>query len=119
MNRRLVTPGRIVAQLNLGFWRSLLTSRYEQSLWTPALRHAFPDLRPQRRRDVGDRVTRLHLLRNRLTHHEPIHRRDLAADYADLLFVVGGICPRTRAWIDQTSTVELVLAQRPAVISPN
>jgi hypothetical protein len=119
VNRRPATPGRIVAELNLGFWRSLLTSRYEQSLWTPALRHAFPSLRPQRRRDIGDRVTRLHLLRNRLAHHEPIHRRDLAADYADLLFVVGAICPRARAWIDQTSTVDLVLAQRPLVISPN
>jgi hypothetical protein len=112
--RRPATPGRIVSELSLGFWRSLLSSRYEQSLWTPALRRAFPGLRPQRRRDIADRVTRLHLLRNRLAHHEPIHRRDLAADYSDLLFVVGAICPRAQAWIDQTSTVGKILSQRPS-----
>jgi hypothetical protein len=116
---RPVTPGRIISELSLGFWRYLLTSRYEQSLWTPALIHAFPGLRPQRRREITERVTRLHLLRNRIAHHEPIHRRDLAADYADLLFVVGAICPQTRAWLDQTSTVQLALAQRPTMISPN
>lgn len=120
--RRPVTPGRIVAELNLGFWRYLLSARYEQILWTPALRRAFPGLRPQRRRDISDRVTRLHLLRNRSAHHEPIRKRDLAADYADLLFVVGAICPLARAWIDQTSTVDVVLAQRPSIsqpVSPN
>jgi hypothetical protein len=117
--RRRVTPGRIICELSLGFWRSLLSSQYEHSLWTPALRHAFPGLRPQRRRRIADPVARLHVLRNRLAHHEPIHRRDLAADYADLLFVVGAICPRARAWVDQTSTVDLVLAQRPALVSPN
>ncbi|HZB33516.1 MAG TPA: hypothetical protein VE465_25380 [Streptosporangiaceae bacterium] len=117
--RRPVTPGRIVSELSFGFWRYLLTSRYEGSLWTPALRHAFPGLRPPRRKDVSARVARLHQLRNQLAHHKAIYDRDLQADYADLLFVVGAICPRTRAWIDQTSTVELVLAQRPAMISPN
>ena len=40
--------------------------------------------------------------------------RDLATDYSDLLFVVGAICPLARAWIDQTSAVEVVLARRPA-----
>jgi hypothetical protein len=119
VHRRPITPGRIVAELSLGFWRSLLSARYEHHLWIPALRHAFPGLRPKRRREIAARVTRLHLLRNRLAHHEPIHQRDLAADYADLLFVVGAVCPRARAWVDQRSTVRLVLAQRPKEISWN
>lgn len=57
--------------------------------------------------------------RNLLAHHKAIYRRDLEADYADLLFVVGAICQRARAWVDQTSTIGLVLAQRPAMVSPN
>ncbi|HEU5160597.1 MAG TPA: hypothetical protein VFU43_26605 [Streptosporangiaceae bacterium] len=41
------------------------------------------------------------------------------ADYADLFFVVGAICPRARAWVDQTSTVRMVPARRPVTFSPN
>lgn len=111
--RRPFTPGRIVSELSFGFWRYLLSARYEQSLWTPALRHAFPHLRPQRRRDIAERVERLHLVRNRLAHHEPVHRRDLARDHADLLFVVDAICPVTRSWIDRTSTLGEVIGRRP------
>jgi len=110
---RVLDPGRVVTELSLGFWRHLLGARYEQDLWTPALRHAFPGLRPQRRRDVADPVSRLHLLRNRIAHHEPIHDGDLAADYRGLLFVASAICPRTRAWIERTSAVPVVLNQRP------
>ncbi|WP_433181925.1 hypothetical protein [Actinoallomurus sp. CA-150999] len=118
VRRRPITRGRVVSELSFGFWRYLLTSRYEQSLWTPALRHAFPELRPQRRREVADRVARLHLLRNRLAHHEPIHRRDLETDYADLLFVAATMCPHAAAWIERTSTVLAVISQRPGPRPP-
>ncbi|MCO5973185.1 hypothetical protein [Actinoallomurus soli] len=107
-----------MSELGFGFWRYLLSARYEQSLWTPALRHAFPELRPQRRREVADRVARLHLLRNRLAHHEPIHRRDLAADHADLIFVASAICPHAAAWIERNSTVTAVVSRRPGPRPP-
>jgi hypothetical protein len=35
---RAETPGRVVAEFTLGFWRFLLASRYERSLWLPCLR---------------------------------------------------------------------------------
>src|SRR5262245_43140838 len=110
---RPATPGRIVAELGFGFWRYLLTARYEQTLWTPALRHAFPGLRPTRRRTLADRVERIHYLRNRIAHHEPIHGRDLALDHADALAVVEAICPHARAWLGHTSLVPGTLAGRP------
>lgn len=51
--RRVETPGRVVAELPLGFWRFLLSSRYERSLWLPCLRHAFPGIQGHGlRRDV-------------------------------------------------------------------
>ncbi|MGH8876304.1 MAG: hypothetical protein ACRD0P_03015 [Stackebrandtia sp.] len=114
--RRLLhpeTPGRIVAELSFGFWRYLLTSRYEKTLWTPAVRHAFPQLKPQRRRTVHDRVQRLHQLRNRIAHREPVWRRDVAADHANVLTVASYICPHAHAWISRASTVRSVLANRP------
>ena len=41
---RRETPGRVVAELPLGFWRFLLSARYERTLWLPCLRAAFPGI---------------------------------------------------------------------------
>jgi len=35
--------GKVVAELNLGFWRYLASKRYLTTLWTPALSRAFPN----------------------------------------------------------------------------
>lgn len=103
------TPGRVVAELSFGFWRFLLARQYEKSLWTPHLRHAFPGLRPQARRSVYDRASRLNHLRNRIAHHEPIHRRDLAQDHQDLVEVARWINPTVATWIEDLSRVASVL----------
>lgn len=42
------TPG----ELNVGFWKFLLAKRYEAILWTGYLRHAVPNLTPQKRETV-------------------------------------------------------------------
>lgn len=69
--------GRIVAELSFGFWRYLLSSRYEHSLWNPAVRKSFPRLEDlsgtESRVAVYDRMTMLNGLRNRIGHHEPIY----------------------------------------------
>lgn len=108
-----LTHGRVLAELNFGFWRFLLSSRYESSLWTPVLRHAFPGLSPARRSLVGDRLQRLNRLRNRIAHHEPVHRHPLASLHEDALFVAGAICPVTQDWVRRTSRVPAALAARP------
>ncbi len=106
-----VVPGRLVAELTFGFWRFLLAKKYEHTLWTPALVHAF--VRQTTRRDVHARLSRLNELRNRIAHHEPIHARRLSLDYGDLLFVARAICADTARWIDRTSRVRLTLTLRP------
>ncbi len=91
--------GKVIAELGFGFWRYLCSSQYLTSLWVPALasgfaQHPSPNDPQQIRTDVEDRVQPLHLLRNRIAHHEPIHRRDLARDHDQLLEVVGWILLR-------------------------
>jgi hypothetical protein len=105
------TPGRVVAELSLGFWRYLLAVRYERSLWRTCLWQAWPGR--GLRRDVHDQLARLHVLRNRIAHHEPIHNRPLPALHAAALTVAGWICPDTRGWISANSQVAAVLAGRP------
>jgi hypothetical protein len=112
-NGKTETPGRIVAELNFGFWRFLLDRRYQTVLWAPALRRAFPNLQPRRRDLVYDPVQRLNRLRNRIAHHEPVHHLDLEKRHEDLLRIVGYIDPAAQTWLTAVSTVAAKLQQRP------
>jgi hypothetical protein len=92
----VVTEGKMVAELTFGFWRFLLTARYEASLWTPALRHAFTS--GLSRRTVHDTVEHINMLRNRIAHHEPIFQRPLADDLAAITTLLHWISPPAADW---------------------
>jgi hypothetical protein len=79
---KIPTPGRMLAELNFGFWVTLLSSKYENSLWRPCLRKAFPN-RPKgtERKQVHGALNAVRRLRNRIAHHEPILQRQLDVDY--------------------------------------
>jgi hypothetical protein len=104
----------VVAELTLGFWRYLVASRYERTLWLDCLRQAFPELRGRgMRRDVSDAVRDLHLARNRMAHHEPMFNRPIGDLRAEALRVAGWLCPVSRQWIDAQCRVPQLLASRP------
>ena len=112
------THGKVIAGLSFGFWRFLCSPPYLTSLWVPALTQAFPnhpDAGDPRavRHDVDDRIQRVHFLRNRIAHHEPIHQRDLPSDLEAMLDVTGWICADTRLWLATTSRTLDVLRRRP------
>ena len=83
-----------------------------------ALQRAFPhyprapDPRAVRA-DVHDRMKQLHELRNRIAHHDPIHRRDLAGDREALVDIAGWICPDSREWIVANSRTVDILDHSP------
>ena len=102
---KLATTGRIVAELNLGFWTSLFNVHYEQKgatdprLWPRHLRTVFPGMpRSKRTRHAVVRtLVDIRLLRNRVFHHEPIW--DLSAlpeRHTRLTEFVGWINPTYR-----------------------
>lgn len=73
----VLTPGKIIAELNFGFWTSMLHSGYHHKAWNhnqgSVLRATFPGKPAQTQRsDIYDQFTRIRLLRNRVMHHEPI-----------------------------------------------
>lgn len=105
-------PGRIVAELSFGFWRYLLAAKYDRTLWRMCLHQAFPGSSGSRR-EVHDAVARLHELRNRIAHHEPIHNRPLPRMHDEALRVVNWICPDTRGWIESGCRVPDLLGHRP------
>ena len=110
--------GEVIAQLNLGFWRFLCIKPYFTSLWVPALASAFPrhpDANNPRAvlAGVSARIERLHFIRNRIAHHEPIHQRDLRRDLRDVVDLAGWICTDTQKWITAQSRTLDALNGRP------
>jgi hypothetical protein len=108
--------GRVVAELTFGFWRYLTASRYLTSLWVPATAAAFPlastDLR-RRREDVEKRLQRIHFVRNRAAHHEPIHRRDLGRDLTAAVELSAWISPDAASWVTERSSINAVIDAKP------
>ena len=65
-------PGKVVAELTFGFWVDLLKSQNHMSLWVGrGLHKAFPNAR-RHRRLIHERLKSIQLLRNRISHHEPV-----------------------------------------------
>jgi hypothetical protein len=109
--------GKVIAELTFGFWRYVLAAPYQNALWAPALRHAFPQLRPARRGAVYQLVDRLNAVRNRVAHHEPVHALNIAARHRDVLLLASWIDIAAASWIEETSRVSDVLSLRPAAVS--
>jgi hypothetical protein len=108
---RSASPGKVIANLTFGFWRYLSSKAHEKSLWVPYLHAAYPP--KTNRSDVDARVGRMHNLRNRVAHHEPLLRTDLLAGLDDLLWVAERLDPSIAQYISATSDVRTLNACRP------
>lgn len=108
---RRPSPGKVIAEPSFGFWRYLSVRRQHDSLWIPHLHKAF---RPGTSRNAVDRpISRLHTLRNRVAHHEPLFTIDLAGRHRDLLTLAGLISPELAAYISENSGWPKLMATRP------
>ncbi len=98
-----INPGRVVAELRFGFWTSMLSRPYENTIWHAdrqrPLRIAFPNV-PRRYRSRGKiwlRCDAARKLRNRVVHAEPIFDRPgLDAEHGEILESLGWISPPLR-----------------------
>lgn len=94
--RKPLEQGRIIAELNFGFWTSLLDSRYEQVLWPRLIKRCFPHMpnRIRTRKILSKRFNRIRHLRNRIFHHEPVwYWQDLAQQHQGILEAIRWIAP--------------------------
>jgi len=108
-----VTPEVLVAELGFGFWRFLLAKRYETTLWAVGLWRAFPNSPLRHTEQLFQRVGRLHHLRNRVAHHEPIFMRRLELDLNDAYMTIKSVCTDAESWTRGRSRVEKLLETRP------
>lgn len=67
----LVPISQIIANLTLGFWKTLYSAQFENYLWKPKLKYLFPD-RSIQRKDVAGWLEDIYIVRNRISHHERV-----------------------------------------------
>lgn len=112
------TPGRVIAELTLGFWCGITSKKYDSRLWVPNLHKAFPHCRLGRKK-ANARLEQIRRLRNSIAHHECILHVGLARKHSEVLETVGWICPDTLNWVEANSTFEARLKELANLIAEN
>lgn len=116
-NAKNPSHGKVVAELNFGFWRFLAAKRYLHTIWIPMMNNSFPNLAGSpgfKRQQIEFAMDRLWFLRNRIGHHEPIFSRDINKDLQAMNQLLDWICVDTSQWATQLRRVDIVLNRRPS-----
>lgn len=112
--KKNLSAGRIIAELNFGFWTSLFNSKYDQILWHPLIKSAFPGLKAKdrTRSTLSLRLSNIRKLRNRIFHYEPIwYYPDLEEQHAKVLEAINWINPAMKEFV-------LLIDQFPTCYNP-
>ena len=100
-NGKSVTHARMIAELTLGFWTSLITTRYSQSKFqSHVIKRCFKNCPPRSRsiKNLQETLNKMRHLRNRVSHYERIiHWKDLLAQHGQLLECI--------RWMDGTAHI--------------
>ena len=109
-----ITPSKIIAELTLGFWVSLLNAEYERLLWKD-LRRAFPNLpkKDRQRKNISAPLNRFRAFRNRVFHNESIcwNMQRIEEIHEELLRLLGWINKDLAVWLRDIDHFEDVLME--------
>ena len=99
-----ITTSKIIAELTLGFWVSLLNAEYERLLWKD-LRRAFPYIpkKDRKRKNVSAPLNRFRAFRNRVFHNESIcwNMKKVQEIHDELLLVLEWINKDLPEWLKE------------------
>jgi hypothetical protein len=104
----------VVSAQTYDFWVAMLTSRFEERVWRAEFAHSFP-VAPVNvdRAVVHGRAEAIRLLRNRIAHHEPLLRIDVAGAYRRPVSMVRWISPGKAEWTTAHWSLTVDLLIRP------
>lgn len=109
-----ITTSKIIAELTLGFWVSLLNAEYERLLWKD-LRRAFPYIpkKDRKRKNVSAPLNRFRSFRNRVFHNESIcwNMKKVQEIHDELLLVLEWINKDLPEWLTEIDRFENVQEQ--------
>jgi hypothetical protein len=107
------TSGRMTAELSFGFWTNMLLPKYREPLWN-ALQDFFPDVPPSLQQShLHERCEYVRDFRNRISHHEPIFKRNLSSDYSRCVELLRWLGPDKAAWIKPQLDTMKILREKP------
>lgn len=116
------TAGQIIAELNFGFWTTLLSDPYHSAFWMSnranLLKLTFPHMKNAQRirGEIHSQLDTIRLLRNRVFHFEPIWQglpiafnepftmKDLPDLHSDALEAIG--------WMNPTMLTSILILDR-------
>lgn len=112
------TTGKVIPELKFVFWQTMFTSRFDDRIWNPHLRSVMPHLDTtktvsQLRGLIYGELDQLRKLRNRIAHHEPIFRRNLADDFQKMQKLIALRCPITCAWMVSNQQATALIGTKP------
>ena len=111
------STGKVIAELNFGFWEYMFTAPFDAALWTPHLARVLPNLPTMPvnmgRRHVRDELFKLRRLRNRIAHHEPLLTLNVQQTMNEIEALIALRCQDTAAWMAQTNNLAPLVAARP------
>lgn len=112
------TTGKVIPELKFIFWQTIFTSRFDARLWMHHLHAVLPHADASKsvgqiRALVYAELEQLRKLRNRIAHHEPIFRRNLADDFQKVHDLIAIRCPITAAWMVQNQQAQALIAAKP------
>ncbi|CCU70454.1 Abi family protein [Thalassolituus oleivorans] len=114
----LVTPtydglGKVVPELNLYWFESMLTQRHEARIWKPYSSMTFPNASVDAanlRVILNKECKKIRKLRNRIAHHEPIfNQANMQEILGHIQTAVAFRCTTTEAWLMNCEQVSELL----------
>ncbi|WP_103064226.1 hypothetical protein [Actinomyces qiguomingii] len=115
------THDDMIGQLPFGAWAKLMPRRHRRRgasrwLWRQALHQGFANLDPASEEApflLADAVSRLHAVRNRVAHLEPVlSSEEIRRTYRDVRLVLGAMAPEAEEWFISQQRLTRLLRDR-------
>lgn len=108
-----VTSGKMVAELNFGFWVKMLLPRHKNVFWIDFNR-SFTDLPVTiTYENLFSRCNTVCDFRNRIFHHEPIFSSNITVHYQEIMELIKWLSPAKAIWIKDYCRAMTVLRNKP------
>ena len=115
---RLLTTGKIIAELKFFWWQRMFKATHDNAIWNPHLFSVLPHLDTkktvqQHRGRLYSELDKIRKFRNRIAHHEPVFHNNLQEEYDRVRRVISYRSETAANWLDRIENVSELLANRP------
>ncbi len=104
----------MVATLTFDFWSNLFRPEYDRHFWQINMGLLLPNAQNPTRKEFQKTVRELNGLRNRIAHHEPIHKINNSAQHTNIIETIGLLCKETADWVKCHSAVNQAMRTKPS-----